>query len=193
MPQIRLIRLSTPLTDENVENLRIGQRVLLSGVLYTARDAAHKKLIELLDRGEPLPFDIKGQTIYYAGPSPAKPGQVIGSAGPTTAGRMDIYTPRLLSLGLKGMIGKGKRSPEVIKAIKQFKSVYFTTVGGAAAYISQKSVKCRVLAFPELGPEAIHELYVENFPVIVVNDTLGGDLYDEEIRTYSTLLKSQSY
>lgn len=189
----RLIRLSTPLTDENVENLRIGQRVLLSGVLYTARDAAHKKLIELLDRGEPLPFDIKGQTIYYAGPSPAKPGQVIGSAGPTTAGRMDIYTPRLLSLGLKGMIGKGKRSPEVIKAIKQFKSVYFTTVGGAAAYISQKSVKCRVLAFPELGPEAIHELYVENFPVIVVNDTLGGDLYDEEIRTYSTLLKSQSY
>ncbi|MCL5056818.1 MAG: Fe-S-containing hydro-lyase [Actinobacteria bacterium] len=193
MPQIRLIRLSTPLTDENVENLRIGQRVLLSGVLYTARDAAHKKLIELLDRGEPLPFDIKGQTIYYAGPSPTKPGQVIGSAGPTTAGRMDIYTPRLLSLGLKGMIGKGKRSPEVIKAIKQFKSVYFTTVGGAAAYISQKSVKCRVLAFPELGPEAIHELYVENFPVIVVNDTLGGDLYDEEIRTYSTLLKSQSY
>lgn len=193
MPQIRLIRLSTPLTDENVENLRIGQRVLLSGVLYTARDAAHKKLIELLDRGEPLPFDIKGQTIYYAGPSPAKPGQVIGSAGPTTAGRMDIYTPRLLSMGLKGMIGKGKRSPEVIKAIKQFKSVYFTTVGGAAAYISQKSVKCRVLAFPELGPEAIHELYVENFPVIVVNDTLGGDLYDEEIRTYSTLLKSQSY
>lgn len=189
----RLIRLSTPLTDENVENLRIGQRVLLSGVLYTARDAAHKKLIELLDRGEPLPFDIKGQTIYYAGPSPTKPGQVIGSAGPTTAGRMDIYTPRLLSLGLKGMIGKGKRSPEVIKAIKQFKSVYFTTVGGAAAYISQKSVKCRVLAFPELGPEAIHELYVENFPVIVVNDTLGGDLYDEEIRTYSTLLKSQSY
>lgn len=193
MPQIRLIRLSTPLTDENVENLRIGQRVLLSGVLYTARDAAHKKLIELLDRGEPLPFDIKGQTIYYAGPSPTKPGQVIGSAGPTTAGRMDIYTPRLLSLGLKGMIGKGKRSPEVIKAIKQFKSVYFTTVGGAAAYISQKSVKCRVLAFPELGPEAIHELYVENFPVIVVNDTLGGDLYDEEIRTYSTLLKSQAY
>ncbi|HBV96975.1 MAG: fumarate hydratase [Peptococcaceae bacterium BICA1-7] len=184
MPQIKL---STPLADENVENLRIGQKVLLNGILYTARDAAHKKMMELLDRGEPLPFDLRGNVIYYVGPSPTKPGMVIGSAGPTTAGRMDAYTPRLLSLGLKGMIGKGKRTPEVIKAIKQNKSVYFTAVGGAAALISQSIKKCRVLAYPELGPEAIHELYVEDFPVIVVNDSLGGDLYDEGIKIYSTI------
>lgn len=182
MPQIKI---ATPLTDETVENLRIGQKVLLNGVLYTARDAAHKKMIELLDRGEPLPFDIKGQVIYYVGPSPTKPGQVIGSAGPTTAGRMDAYTPSLLSLGLKGMIGKGKRTPEVIKAIKQYKAVYFAAVGGAAALISKSIKKCRVIAYPELGPEAIHELYVEDFPVIVVNDSLGGDLYDEGIKIYS--------
>jgi fumarate hydratase subunit beta len=183
LPQIKI---TTPLTDETVENLRIGQKVLLNGILYTARDAAHKKLMELLDRGEPLPFDIKGQVIYYVGPSPTKPGQVIGSAGPTTAGRMDAYTPKILSLGLKGMIGKGKRTPEVIKAIKQYKAVYFAAVGGAAALISRSIKKCRVIAYPELGPEAIHELYVEDFPVIVVNDSLGGDLYDEGVKIYST-------
>lgn len=182
MPQIKLI---TPLSDETVENLRIGQKVLLNGVIYTGRDSAHKKMIELLDQGKPLPIDIKGQVIYYVGPSPAKPGQVIGSAGPTTSGRMDAYTPRLLALGLKGMIGKGKRTPEVIKAIKQYKSVYFAAVGGAAALISQSIKKSRVVAYPELGPEAIHELYVEDFPVIVVNDTLGGDLYDEGIKIYA--------
>ncbi|MHB8918767.1 MAG: Fe-S-containing hydro-lyase, partial [Desulfocucumaceae bacterium] len=155
MPQIKL---TTPFSDETVENLRIGQKVLLNGLLYTGRDAAHKKMIELLDQGKPLPIDIKGQVIYYVGPSPSKPGHVIGSAGPTTAGRMDLYAPTLIALGLKGMIGKGKRSPEVIKAMRQYKSVYFAAVGGAAALISRSIKKCRVIAYPELGPEAIHEL-----------------------------------
>ncbi|WP_018086751.1 Fe-S-containing hydro-lyase [Desulfurispora thermophila] len=180
------ISLSTPLSDEIVENLRIGQRVLLNGVLYTGRDAAHKKLMELLDRGLDLPFPIKGQVIYYVGPSPAKPGQIIGSAGPTTSGRMDAYAPRLIALGLKGMIGKGKRSPEVVKAIKQYKSVYFAAVGGAGALIARCIKSCRVIAYPELGPEAIHELVVENFPLIVVNDSLGGDLYEEGVKIYGT-------
>lgn len=178
------INLSTPLSDEVVENLRIGQRVLLNGILYTGRDAAHKKMMELLDRGQELPFPIKGQVIYYVGPAPAKPGQVIGSAGPTTSGRMDAYAPRLLALGLKGMIGKGKRSPEVLKAIRQHKAVYFAAVGGAGALIARCIKSCRVLAYPELGPEAIHELLVENFPLIVVNDSLGGDLYEEGVKIY---------
>ncbi|MFZ5633743.1 MAG: Fe-S-containing hydro-lyase [Bacillota bacterium] len=182
MPQIKL---TTPLNDDTVEHLRIGQKVLLNGIIYTGRDAAHKKLMELLDQGKPLPVNIKGQVIYYVGPSPAKPGQVIGSAGPTTSGRMDAYAPRLIALGLKGMIGKGKRSPEVIKAIKQYKSVYFAAVGGAAALISGCIKQSRVIAYPELGPEAIHELYVEDFPVIVANDTLGGDLYEEGLKIYS--------
>ena len=181
MPQIKI---TTPLSDGAVEKLRIGQKVLLNGLLYTGRDAAHKKLTELLDQGKPLPIDVRGQVIYYVGPSPAKPGQVIGSAGPTTSGRMDAYAPRLIALGLKGMIGKGKRSPEVIRAIRQHKSVYFAAVGGAAALIARCIKKSRVIAYPELGPEAIHELYVENFPVIVVNDTLGGDLYEEGIKIY---------
>ncbi|HHW43140.1 Fe-S-containing hydro-lyase [Desulfofundulus thermobenzoicus] len=180
------IKLTTPLTDEVVENLRIGQRVLLNGVIYTGRDAAHKKLVELLDRGEELPIPLKGQVIYYVGPSPAKPGRVIGSAGPTTSGRMDAYAPRLIALGLKGMIGKGKRSPEVIKAMKQYRAVYFGAVGGAAALIARSIKSCRVVAYPELGPEAIHELVVENFPVIVVNDILGGDLYEEGVKIYAT-------
>lgn len=181
MPQIKL---STPLDAETVENLRIGQKVLLNGIIYTGRDAAHKKLVELLDQGQPLPINLKGQVIYYVGPSPAKPGQVIGSAGPTTSGRMDAYAPRLMALGLKGMIGKGKRAPEVIKAIKQYKSVYFAAVGGAAALIAKCIKQSRVVAYPELGPEAIHELYVENFPVVVANDTLGADLYEEGIKIY---------
>ncbi len=183
MPKIKL---TTPLNDETVENLRIGQKVLLNGVLYTGRDAAHKKMIELLDQGKPLPFEIKGQVIYYVGPSPAKPGQIIGSAGPTTSGRMDAYAPRLIALGLKGMIGKGKRSPDVVRAIRQYKSVYFAAVGGAAALISRSIKKCRVIAYPELGPEAVYELCVENFPVIVANDTLGGDLYEEGVKIYAT-------
>lgn len=180
------IKLTTPLTDEMVENLRIGQRVMLNGLLYTGRDAAHKKLVELLDQGKELPVELKGQVIYYVGPSPAKPGAIIGSCGPTTSGRMDAYAPRLLALGLKAMIGKGKRTPDVIKAIKQHKSVYFAAVGGAAALISKCVKSCRVIAYPELGPEAIHELVVEDFPVIVVNDAIGGDLYDEGSKIYAS-------
>lgn len=180
------IKITTPLNDEIVEKLRIGQRISINGVIYTGRDAAHKKLVDLLEQGKELPLDLKGQVIYYVGPSPTKPGQIIGSAGPTTSGRMDVYTPRLLALGLKGMIGKGKRLPEVINAIKQHKAVYFAAVGGAAAVISKCIKSCRVLAYPELGPEAIHELVVENFPVIVVNDTLGDDLYEEGSKIYAS-------
>lgn len=179
------IKLTTPLSDEVVEKLRIGQRVLLNGVVYTGRDAAHKKLVELLDRGEELPIPLKEQVIYYVGPSPARPGRIIGSAGPTTSGRMDAYAPQLIALGLKGMIGKGKRSPEVVEAMKQHRAVYFAAVGGAAALISRCIKSCRVLAYPELGPEAVHELVVEDFPVIVVNDVMGGDLYEEGIRNYA--------
>lgn len=183
---ITKIKLTTPLSDEVVEKLRIGQKVLLSGVLYTGRDAAHKKMIELLDNGQPLPVDLKGQIIYYVGPSPTKPDRVIGSAGPTTSVRMDAYTPRLLALGLKAMIGKGKRAPEVIKAMRQYKAVYFAAVGGAAALISKCIKEAEVVAYPELGPEAIHRLVVDNFPAIVINDTLGGDLYKEGTKIYST-------
>jgi len=179
------IKLTTPFTDAVVENLRIGQRVLLSGIVYTGRDAAHKKMVELLEQGKELPIPLAGQVIYYVGPSPARPGRVIGSAGPTTSGRMDAYAPRLIALGLKGMIGKGKRSPEVIRAMKQYKAVYFAAVGGAAALISRSIKSCRVVAYPELGPEAIHELVVEDFPVIVVNDVLGGDLYEEGAKIYA--------
>lgn len=180
------IKLTTPISDKDVQKLRIGQKVLLNGVIYTGRDAAHKKLVELLNNGQELPMDLRGQIIYYVGPSPAKPEQVIGSAGPTTSGRMDLYAPRLIALGLKGMVGKGKRSPEVIKAIKQYKAIYFAAVGGAAALITKCIKKCDVVAYPELGPEAIHRLEVENMPVIVVNDTLGGDLYVEGTKIYAT-------
>jgi fumarate hydratase subunit beta len=183
--QLPQINLTTPLSGDTAGKLRIGQKVLLNGIVYTGRDAAHKKLVDLLDQGMELPIELQGQVIYYVGPSPAKPGQVIGSAGPTTSGRMDAYAPRLIALGLKGMIGKGRRSPEVINAIKQYKSVYFAAVGGAAALIARSIKACSVVAYPELGPEAIHRLVVENFPVIVVNDTLGGDLYDEGVKIYA--------
>lgn len=179
------IRLTTPLADEVVENLRIGQRVLLNGIIYTGRDAAHKRLVDLLEQGKELPFDPKGQVIYYVGSSPAKPGKIIGSAGPTTSGRMDAYAPKLYALGLKATVGKGRRTPEVIKAMNQYKGVYLAAVGGAAALIAKCIKEAKVIAYPELGPEAIYKLTVENFPVIVVNDTLGGDLYDEGIKIYS--------
>ncbi len=179
------IKITTPLTDEVVEQLEIGQQVLLSGIIYTARDAAHKKLVELLEAGQKLPINLSGQIIYYVGPTPAKPGQVIGSAGPTTSGRMDAYTPRMLEEGLKGMIGKGERSAEVITAMQKHKAVYFAAVGGAAALIAKKITQCKVIAYPELGPEAIHELVVEDLPLIVVNDIYGRDLYQEGLRTYA--------
>jgi fumarate hydratase subunit beta len=180
----KTVNLTTPLTDEIVSNLEIGDKVLISGVIYTARDAAHKRLIELLDTGKPLPFDIRGQIIYYVGPSPAKPGRIIGAAGPTTSYRMDPYAPRLMELGLKGMIGKGKRAPAVKEALIKHKAVYLGATGGAGALISRAIKAAEVIAYQELGPEAIRRLVVENFPAVVINDTRGGDLYEEGIKQY---------
>ncbi len=178
------IRITPPLTDEDVEKLRAGDRVLVTGTLYTARDAAHKRLVELMDKGGELPFDPKGQIIYYVGPTPPKPGQVIGSAGPTTSGRMDPFTPKLLALGLKATIGKGLRSPEVIEAMKEHKAVYMAAVGGAAALIARSIKKAEVIAYEELGPEAVRKLEVEEFPAIVVNDMHGGDLFKQGVEKY---------
>jgi fumarate hydratase subunit beta len=179
------VKLTPPLTDKDVMELEIGDRVLISGVLYTARDSAHKRLMDMLAAGQELPVDLKGQILYYVGPSPARPGRVIGAAGPTTASRMDSYTPTLLALGLKAMIGKGKRSPEVIAALQHYKAVYLGATGGAGALIAKCVQNAEVVAFPELGPEAIHRLEVEDFPAIVVNDCLGRDLYDEGVRRYA--------
>ncbi len=177
-------RITTPLTDEVVEDLRIGDKVLITGIIYTGRDAAHKRLIELIDRGEDLPIDIKGQIIYYVGPSPAKPGKPIGSAGPTTSGRMDPYAPKLLERGLKGMIGKGMRSQAVKDAMVKHKAVYLGATGGAAALIAKAIKKAEVVAYEDLGPEAIMRLEVEDFPVVVINDAHGGDLYEEGAAKY---------
>ncbi len=172
-------RITTPLTPETVESLRAGDRVLVSGVVYAARDAAHARLVALLDEGKELPFDIRGQVVYYVGPSPAKPGQVIGSAGPTTSTRMDAYSPRLMEMGLKGMIGKGSRSQAVKDAMRTHKAVYFGAVGGAAALIARRITGSEIVAWEELGPEAIRRLTVVDFPAHVINDIYGGDLYDE--------------
>ena len=176
--------ITAPLTDEVIAGLRAGDRVLLTGTVLAARDAAHKRLVELVDKGEPLPVDLAGQIIYYAGPSPAKPGKPIGSVGPTTSGRMDAYTPALLDLGLKGMIGKGYRSQAVKDAIVRNKAVYFASVGGAAALNAQCVTAARVVAYEDLGPEAIREMDVVDFPVIVVNDIYGGDIYEEGRRQF---------
>ena len=172
------IDLKTPLENATIEKLKAGDKVRISGVLYTARDAAHKRLIEMVEAGNNLPFEVKGQLLYYVGPTPAKPGQVIGSAGPTTSYRMDTYAPTLIKMGLKGTIGKGSRSKEVIEAMKKYKAVYFAAVGGAAALIAKTIKKVEIIAFDDLGTEAIRKMEVENFPAIVVNDTKGGDLYD---------------
>jgi len=172
-------KVNLPLTEKTEQNLKAGDNLLLSGVLYVARDAAHKRMVEALDRGEPLPFDIEGQTLYYMGPSPSPPGRVIGSAGPTTSARLDGYTPRLLAAGLKAMIGKGVRSLEVREAMKKHKAVYLAAVGGAGALISQTIIKSEVVAYPELGPEAVLKLEVKDFPATVINDIHGGDLYVE--------------
>ena len=173
------MKITTPLTDEVIEKLRAGDKVEITGTIYVGRDAAHKRFMEALDKGEPLPFDPKGQIIYYMGPSPAPPGKPIGSAGPTTSYRMDPYTPRMLEQGLKGMIGKGNRGPEVKEALKKYKAVYFAATGGAAALIANSIKKAEVIAYEELGPEALRRLEVEDFPVIVVNDIYGGDAYEE--------------
>ena len=177
-------KIKLPLTEETIKELRAGDNVLLTGVMYVARDAAHKRIVEALDRGEVPPFGIRGQTIYYMGPTPAKPGQVIGSAGPTTSGRMDRYSPRLLAAGLKGMVGKGMWSAEVKEAIKKYGAVYLAAIGGTGALISKTIKKAEVVAYPELGAEAVLRIEVEDFPATVINDIYGGDLYTEGREKY---------
>ncbi len=176
-----------PLTADTVSELRAGDRVLLSGVLYTARDAAHKRLFETIESGGELPIELAGQTIYYVGPTPAKPGQVIGSAGPTTSGRMDAYTPRLLALGLKGMVGKGRRNDVVKACIVTHRAVYFAAIGGAGALIAKTVLSAEVAAYHDLGTEAIYRLQVKDFPVVVINDSYGGDLYEEGESSYRSM------
>ena len=173
------IQLQTPLTHEQATALKVGDSVLLTGEIYTARDAAHKRMIETLERGEALPFDVKDQIIYYAGPTPAKPGQVIGSCGPTTSGRMDAYAPQLIALGLTGMIGKGERAPAVIDAMRQHGAVYFGAIGGAGALIAKRILKAEVVAYEDLGTEAVRRLTVKDFPAIVIIDTDGKNLYHD--------------
>ncbi len=179
------IELVPPLSDQDVERLRAGDRVLINGTIYSARDSAHKRLAELIQKGRSLPIPLQGQIIYYLGPSPAPPGKVIGAAGPTTAYRMDPYTPDLLAQGLKAMIGKGKRSKEVIDAMIRHKAVYLAAIGGAGALISKCIKEVRIAAYEDLGPEAIRELRVEELPVIVVIDTQGNNLYEEGRKKYS--------
>ncbi|MCE5322983.1 Fe-S-containing hydro-lyase [bacterium] len=179
------IRLTTPLEDDVIDNLKAGDHVLLSGIVYTARDAAHARLVELLRQGKPLPFDIRGQVIYYVGPTPAKPGRTIGSAGPTTSGRMDSFTPELLEAGLKGMIGKGQRDQRVVDAIKEHKAVYFAATGGAAAMLAKRVISCEVIAYEDLGCEAIRKLEVKDLPLIVINDCHGRDFYSENQERYA--------
>ena len=174
-----------PLSDADVEALKAGERVRITGVLYTGRDAAHARFLPLIENDKPLPFDVKGQIIYYTGPSPARPGMVIGSVGPTTGSRMDKYAPGLLALGLKGMMGKGSRSREVREALKKYKGIYFGAVGGAGAVLSQFVKKAEIIAYKDLGTEAIRRLEVEGFPAIVVNDCHGGDLYEDGMKQYA--------
>lgn len=172
-------QITLPIKKEDIENLKPGDSVYLTGEMYTARDAAHKRMEESIQKGEQLPFELKDSCIYYLGPSPAREGKVIGSAGPTTSGRMDKYTPSLLDLGLKVMIGKGKRNAQVKEAIRRNKAVYFAAVGGAGALLSKCIKNSEVIAYEDLGTEAIRKLYVENFPVIVVVDREGKDLYEQ--------------
>jgi len=176
---MKTLHVKAPLDEETIKNLRAGDQLFITGVIYVGRDTAHKRMVEALDQGKPPPFDLKGQVIYYMGPAPAKPGQPIGSAGPTTSGRMDAYSPRLLAEGLKAMIGKGMRSQAVKDAIKKYGGVYLAAVGGAGALISKSIKKSEAIAYEELGAEAVRRLEVENFPVTVINDMYGGDLYEE--------------
>lgn len=179
-----MIKLTTPLTDDQLKDLKAGDNVLITGYIYTGRDAAHKRLIDLLDKGEELPIDVEGAVIYYVGPTPAKGDRPIGSAGPTTAYRMDPFAPRLLDLGLKGMIGKGKRSPEVKDAIVRNGAVYFAAIGGAAALIAKSVKEAEIICYEDLGAEAIRRLYVEDFPATVEIDTKGVDLYEVGRKEY---------
>jgi fumarate hydratase subunit beta len=177
--------IAPPLSDADVESLKSGDRVRITGVIYTARDAAHGRLFPLIERGEKLPIDVRGQIIYYTGPSPARPGEVVGSIGPTTGSRMDKFTPALLKLGLKATMGKGARSQPVKDAFKLCKGVYFGAIGGAGAVLSRFVKRVDVVAYEDLGTEAIRRLEVENFPVIVVNDCHGGDLYQDGMKAYA--------
>lgn len=179
------IHLKVPFEDGEIEKLKSGDTVMLSGTLYTARDAAHKRMTEQLENGEELPVDLAGQVIYYVGPTPAKPGQAIGSAGPTTSSRMDAYTPALLEHGLKGMIGKGYRSEEVIDAIRDNNAVYMVAIGGTGALLAQKIISSELVAYEDLGTEAIRRLEVENFPCIVIHDSEGNDFYKSSQQSFS--------
>lgn len=183
------IKLQTPLTEDKLVNLKAGDSILLSGIIYSARDAAHKRLIDLLKEGKELPLHIKDETIYYVGPSPAKPGKVIGSAGPTTSYRMDAYAPTLMDLGLKGMIGKGARNEEVINSIIKNKCVYFGAIGGAAALIGKSIVKSEIIAYEDLGAEAIRKMEVKDMPLVVIIDTNGNNLYDIGQKDYLDSIK----
>lgn len=177
---MKTISITTPLTEEAIENLHSGDKVLISGVIYTARDAAHKRLLDAIEKGEALPFKLRGQIIYYVGPTPAKPGKVIGSAGPTTSSRMDRHTSKLLDLGLKGMIGKGARSEAVRESIVKNKAVYFGAVGGIGALLAKHIVSSEIIAYEDLCTEAIRKLEVNDFPAIVINDSHGIDLFDSK-------------
>ncbi|MCI6152051.1 MAG: Fe-S-containing hydro-lyase [Fusobacterium perfoetens] len=173
------MKLTVPFNEDDLKKLKIGNTVFLTGTIYTARDAAHKRLVELIKKGEKLPIELKNQAIFYVGPTPPKPGQVIGSAGPTTSYRMDPYAPLLIENGLRGMIGKGGRSPEVIDSIKKYGAVYFGAIGGAGALLSKAIKKAELIAYEDLGAEAIRKLEVVDFPVVVINDIYGNDLYKE--------------
>jgi fumarate hydratase subunit beta len=178
-------KITTPLSDEVVRDLKAGDAVRITGVVYQARDAAHKRLVALIEAGEELPFELQGAVVYYMGPSPAKPGNVIGSAGPTTSGRMDSYAPLLMQHGLRGMVGKGLRTQEVKDAMREYTAVYFAATGGAGALLAKSIVGNEVIAWPELGAEAVARLEVRDFPAIVVNDCHGGDLYEDGRRRYA--------
>lgn len=181
------VEIVTPITEEQVNTLKAGDRVLLSGVIYTARDAAHKRLVSQINKSERLSIDLQGQIIYYVGPTPARPGVAIGAAGPTTSYRMDPYAPLLMKNGLKGMIGKGIRSQEVKQAMQIYRAVYFVAIGGAGALMSKSVLAAEVVAFPDLGTEAIRRLEIDKLPVIVANDVHGGDLYEQGVQKYSKI------
>lgn len=177
-------KITLPLTEELAETLHAGDKVLLTGIIYTSRDAGHKRFCETLERGEKLPFDPTDATIYYVGPTPAKPGQVIGSAGPTTSGRMDAYAPTMMSVGARGMIGKGARLPEVVEAMKKYKGVYLGAIGGAGALLAKCIKKCELIAYEDLGAEALRKLYVEDMPLVVIIDSEGNNLYEQGRKNY---------
>lgn len=182
---VRTVKLNPPLTDSDVSSLQIGDKVVIDGAIYSARDAAHKRLFELIDAKKALPFPLKGQVIYYVGPTPPRPGRPIGAAGPTTSYRMDTYAPRLMELGIKATIGKGPRAPEVVEAMKKFKAVYLVAIGGTGALLGKQVTKSEMVAFEDLGTEAIRRLTVRDFPAIVANDVAGRDIFTEAVAKYA--------